>query len=152
SGFAAGFSHPQALSVPLFLSRFFCSWVTAWVKTLSRWDPEDRILHTEFNDNWDKIDTALKSSAEAVAADTALRTAIAACGNCEVICGTYTGDGTGSKTLTFSGIQILHTARRRTGVRAPQTVAKCAVDYFAGKSEAESQRYIDLCMSADKLK
>ena len=25
---------------------------------LKRWDPEDRILHTEFNDNWDKIDTA----------------------------------------------------------------------------------------------
>ena len=155
-----GFPHSQIRFVPLFPPRFFCSWVTAWVKTLSRWDPEDRILHTEFNDNWDKIDTALKSSAEAVAAetaareaaDTALRTAIAACGNCEVICGTYTGDGTGSKTLTFSGIQILHTARRRTGVRAPQTVAKCAVDYFAGKSEAESQRYIDLCMSADKLK
>ena len=36
--------------------------------------------------------------------------------------------------------------------RAPQTVAKCVVDYFAGKSEAESQKYIDLCMSADKLK
>ena len=36
--------------------------------------------------------------------------------------------------------------------RAPQAVAKCVVDYFAGKSEAESQRYIDLCMSADKLK
>ena len=30
---------------------------------LKRWDGEDRILHTEFNDNWDKIDTALKSSA-----------------------------------------------------------------------------------------
>ena len=27
---------------------------------LSRWDGEDRILHTEFNDNWDKIDAALK--------------------------------------------------------------------------------------------
>ena len=25
--------------------------------------------------------------------------------------------------------------------RAPQTVAKCVVDYFAGKSEAESQKY-----------
>ena len=36
--------------------------------------------------------------------------------------------------------------------RAPQTVAKCVVDYFAGKSEEESQRYIDLCRSADKLK
>ena len=36
--------------------------------------------------------------------------------------------------------------------RAPQTVAKCVIDYFAGKSDAESQKYIDLCMSADKLK
>ena len=36
--------------------------------------------------------------------------------------------------------------------RAPQTVAKCVIDYFAGKSEAEPQKYIDLCMSADKLK
>ena len=36
--------------------------------------------------------------------------------------------------------------------RAPQTVAMCALDYFAGMSEEESQRYIDLCMSADKLK
>ena len=35
---------------------------------------------------------------------------------------------------------------------SPQTVAKCVADYFAGKSEEESQRYIDLCMSADKLK
>ena len=31
--------------------------------------------------------------------------------------------------------------------RAPQTVAKCVLDYFAGKGEEESQRYIDLCMS-----
>ena len=36
--------------------------------------------------------------------------------------------------------------------RAPQAVAKCVLDYFAGKSEEESQRHIDLCMSADKLK
>ena len=35
---------------------------------LKRWDGGDRILHTEFNDNWDKIDTALKSSADGVAA------------------------------------------------------------------------------------
>lgn len=36
--------------------------------------------------------------------------------------------------------------------RAPQAAAKCAADFFAGKREAESQKYIDLCMSADKLK
>ena len=28
---------------------------------LSRWAGTDRILVEEFNDNWDKIDTALKS-------------------------------------------------------------------------------------------
>ena len=36
--------------------------------------------------------------------------------------------------------------------RAPPTVAKCVTNFFAGKSDAESQKYIDLCMSADKLK
>ena len=36
--------------------------------------------------------------------------------------------------------------------RAPQTVAKCEADFFVGKSDAESQKYIGLCMSADKLK
>ena len=35
---------------------------------LKRWDPEDRILHTEFNDNWDKIDTALKAMPDKAAA------------------------------------------------------------------------------------
>ena len=42
---------------------------------LSRWAGTDRILVEEFNDNWDKIDTALKSSAAGVAA---LQTALAA--------------------------------------------------------------------------
>ena len=43
---------------------------------LKRWDGEDRILHTEFNDNWDKIDTAIKGSADkAAAAETAAREA-----------------------------------------------------------------------------
>ena len=30
-----------------------------WVKTLSRWAGTGRILVEEFNDNWDKIDTAM---------------------------------------------------------------------------------------------
>ena len=41
---------------------------------LSRWAGTDRILVEEFNDNWDKIDTALKSSADKAAA---LQTALA---------------------------------------------------------------------------
>ena len=58
---------------------------------LKRWDPEDRILHTEFNDNWDKIDTALKGTADKAAA---LQTALASCGNCQIGISTYTGTGT----------------------------------------------------------
>ena len=42
---------------------------------LSRWAGTDRILVEEFNDNWDKIDTALKGNADAVAAETAAREA-----------------------------------------------------------------------------
>ena len=29
---------------------------------------------------------------------------------------------------------------------------KCVTDFFAGKSEAEAQKYIDLCLRADELK
>ena len=69
---------------------------------LKRWDPEDRILHTEFNDNWDKIDTALKSNAAGVAA---LQTALASCGNCKIVAKTYVGTGQNGQdhpnTLTF---------------------------------------------------
>ena len=75
---------------------------------LKRWDPEDRILHTEFNDNWDKIDTALKASADGVAA---LQTALASCGNCKIVYGTYIGNGkSGSANpnkLTFDGKPVL---------------------------------------------
>ena len=58
---------------------------------LKRWDGEDRILHTEFNDNWDKIDTALKGNADKAVA--ALQAALASCGNCKIATGTYTGTG-----------------------------------------------------------
>lgn len=43
---------------------------------LKRWDGEDRILHTEFNDNWDKIDTALKGSEDKAAAALAAASAL----------------------------------------------------------------------------
>ena len=75
---------------------------------LSRWAGTDRILVEEFNDNWDKIDTALKSNADKAAA---LQTALASCGNCKIEVKTYTGTGTyGSSspnTLTFSAAPLL---------------------------------------------
>ena len=39
---------------------------------LKRWDGGDRILHTEFNDNWDKIDAALGTAARQAAFHTIL--------------------------------------------------------------------------------
>ena len=65
---------------------------------LSRWAGTDRILVEEFNDNWDKIDTALKASADNVASAAA---ALENCGNCEIGLFTYTGTGSyGSKNPT----------------------------------------------------
>ena len=78
---------------------------------LSRWKGTDRILVEEFNDNWDKIDTAIKGNAGAIAAevsaresgDSTLRTTLAKCGNCQIFVGAFTGDGAAARTLTFSG-------------------------------------------------
>ena len=56
----------------------------------------------EFNDNWDKIDTALKGNADGVAA---LQTALAGAGNCEIGMISYTGTGqygtSNPTTVTF---------------------------------------------------
>lgn len=82
---------------------------------LSRWEGTDRVLVEEFNDNWDKIDTAIKSNAGAIAAEvsaresgdstlrTTLQAALAKCGNCQIFVGAYTGDGAAARTLSFSG-------------------------------------------------
>ena len=126
-GFAAGFPHPWIRFVLLFPPRFFCSWVTAWVKTPPRWKGTDRILVEEFNDNRDKIDTAIKGSADTVAAETAareagisvLQTALTSCGNCKIVTGSYTGNGNaGAKktiTLNFPGkplLVVIHSVER----------------------------------------
>ena len=58
---------------------------------LSRWAGTDRILVEEFNSDNKKIDAALKSNADGVAA---LKTALASCGNCQIEISTYTGTGT----------------------------------------------------------
>ena len=55
----ARFDHPQVLSVPLFPSRLFCSWVTAWVNRSSTPRKADRLPMENFNSGKEKIDTAL---------------------------------------------------------------------------------------------
>ena len=75
---------------------------------LTQWEKTDRILMEEFNSDNEKIDTALKSNADGVAA---LQTALASCGNCKIVYGTYTGTGKYGREnpnkLTFSGKPVL---------------------------------------------
>ena len=97
---------------------------------LSRWAGTDRILVEEFNDNWDKIDTALKGNADGVAA---LQTALASCGNCKIVYGTYTGNGkygsANPNKLTFSGKPVLvivqAPAKAATAPLPPSHFRKC---------------------------
>ena len=75
---------------------------------LTQWEKTDRIMMEDFNRDNAAIDAALKSNADGVAA---LQTALASCGNCKIVYGTYTGTGkSGSANpnkLTFSGKPVL---------------------------------------------
>ena len=75
---------------------------------LTQWEKTDRILMEDFNRDNAAIDTALKGNADGVAA---LQTALASCGNCKIVYGTYTGTGKYGKDspnkLTFIGKPIL---------------------------------------------
>ena len=57
---------------------------------LTQWEKTDRIMMEDFNRDNAAIDTALKGSADKAAA---LQTALASCGNCKIVYGTYTGTG-----------------------------------------------------------
>ena len=84
---------------------------------LSRWAGTDRILVEEFNDNWDKIDTALKSNADKAAA---LQTALAGAGNCSIAISSYTGNGkygsANPTVINFSKKPTLFIARGKTAI------------------------------------
>ena len=71
---------------------------------LPKWEKTDRIQMKDFNDMTATLDAALKANADAAAAASA---AVALCGNCRIVTGTYTGSGTynssGARTLNFSG-------------------------------------------------
>ena len=79
---------------------------------LSRWKGTDRILVEEFNSDNEKIDTALKANADAVAAAAA---ALENCGNCGIYYETYTGTGTLTMTRTFPGKPLIIFISPETG-------------------------------------
>ena len=75
---------------------------------LNQWEPTDQVQRTDFNADNAKIDAALKTNADAIAAETAARTAaVALCGNCQIYVSSYTGSGQTTyqhpNNLTFPG-------------------------------------------------
>ena len=70
---------------------------------LPKWEKTDRVQMKDFNDMTATLDAALKANADAAAAASA---AVALCGNCRIVTGTYTGSGTYGAdhaiTLNFS--------------------------------------------------
>ena len=64
---------------------------------LNQWEATDKVLRTDFNEDNAKIDAALKDHddeiAELEAANTALESALALKGNCQIELKTYTGTG-----------------------------------------------------------
>ena len=86
---------------------------------MNQWELTDRIRMEDFNGDNEKIDAALKSQAEALAAETAAReAAVAKCGNCTLVYGTYTGSGSygssSAKQLSFSGKPVVVLVHAKT--------------------------------------
>lgn len=75
---------------------------------LHQWEPEDKFLRTDFNQDLSKIDTALDGLADKSAA---LEAAVALCGNCELWTGSYMGNGTYGENspnrLTLPAVPVL---------------------------------------------
>ena len=79
--------------------------------SLSQWERSDKVQMEDFNSDNAKIDTALRTQADGLAAEIRARTALAALtatkGNCRIETLSYTGTGECGpdhpNTLTFSG-------------------------------------------------
>ena len=111
---------------------------------LTQWEKTDRILMEEFNSDNEKIDTALKSNADGVAA---LQTALAGAGNCEIGMISYTGTGksgdSNPTTVTFPKMPagfFLCGARNYLVVRGGDDHA-CMI-YYTGSTTYVSQMQV----------
>ena len=72
---------------------------------LHQWVPKDQFRRTDFNQDFQKIDSALASlqtQTDSKASSAALSTVETLAGRkCEITCGTYVGDGAASRTITL---------------------------------------------------
>ena len=78
---------------------------------LNQWEATDKVLRTEFNADNAKIDAALKTNADAIAANAAELGEHAASlltkGNCQIYHASYAGDGNTSRTFAFPGVPLI---------------------------------------------
>ena len=66
---------------------------------LHQWAPEDKFLRTDFNEDLNKIDTALGKHEQLT---TSHEAAIARLGNCQLYCTTYEGNGITTKPRSYT--------------------------------------------------
>lgn len=57
---------------------------------LCQWETADQVLREEFNEDNRKVDRTLGTLAETIAEHTI---SLGKCGNCKIVCGSYTGNG-----------------------------------------------------------
>ena len=82
---------------------------------LPQWVVTDRILRTDFNDSYEKIDAALDGLQDGLDAHTV---ELLLCGNCRVEHFSYTGTGSGATKVTFSDRPALFIIQGGTGLIA----------------------------------
>ena len=77
---------------------------------LSQWEPDDKVLHTDFNADNAAIDAALAALDGTVSKHTTTlsshTTSIAKLGNCQVYTTTYVGNGERSRSYSFPGYPV----------------------------------------------
>ena len=92
---------------------------------LNQWEPSDPFLRTDFNEDNAKLDAVLAAHDTALAA------------KCEVVLGSYTGDGASSRTITL-GFQ-------------PKAVYLCTQNGLAGSASGAYYIYGGLAMPGKPL-
>lgn len=87
---------------------------------LHQWEPTDSFLRTDFNEDFQKIDTGIR---------TALSTAQ---GKAEIVVGTYAGDGSASRTINLGFQPRAVLVETSWGIRGGATQARAGMAVAGG--------------------
>lgn len=96
---------------------------------LHQWEPQDPFLRTDFNQDLQKIDTALDTLADKSAA---LEAAVALCGNCKTECISYSGNGSSSTTISFVHKPLLFLIQGYNGMLISIVQSEKTISFIQG--------------------